>query len=64
VRGDRAVSRREFLKRSGQAGLGAMALGAGGGLLLPARGEGASGTREIFLEAREVRSRASRSGWP
>jgi FtsP/CotA-like multicopper oxidase with cupredoxin domain len=56
----RSLSRREFLRVSGQAGLGALALGAGGGLLVPgpaasAQREGAGRVREIFLEAREVR---------
>jgi FtsP/CotA-like multicopper oxidase with cupredoxin domain len=56
----RSLSRREFLRVSGRAGLGALALGGGGGLLLPgpaapAQREGAGAAREIFLEAREVR---------
>ena len=55
-----ALSRREFLRASGQAGLGAVALAAGGGALLPGRSgatghPGSGGVREISLEAREVR---------
>ena len=55
-----ALSRREFLRASGQAGLGAVALAAGGGALLPGRSgatghPGPGGVREIHLEAREVR---------
>jgi FtsP/CotA-like multicopper oxidase with cupredoxin domain len=53
------LSRREFLRISGQAGLGVLTLTIGGGALLPRRGsargyEGAGGLREIHLEAREV----------
>ena len=56
----RSLSRREFLRASGQAGLGAVALAAGGGALLPGRSgatehPGPGGVREIHLEAREVR---------
>jgi len=56
---DRSLPRREFLRVSGQAGLGALALTVGGGALLPGQGgaaqrEGAGGVREISLEAREV----------
>jgi len=53
----KSLSRREFLRLSGQAGLGAVALMAGGGTLLPRQGGAAQGTggmREIHLEAREV----------
>ncbi len=52
----RLLSRREFLRASGQAGLGAFALTVGGGALLTGRrgAEGASGVREVHLEAREV----------
>jgi FtsP/CotA-like multicopper oxidase with cupredoxin domain len=55
----RSLSRRDLLKASGQAGLGAFALVVGGGALLPGQGgaaqrEGAGGTREIYLEAREI----------
>ncbi len=55
-----ALSRREFLRASGQVGLGAVALAAGGGALLPGRSgatehPGPGGVREIHLEAREVR---------
>ncbi len=55
-----ALSRREFLRASGQVGLGAVALAFGSGALLPG-GSGATehpgpgGVREIHLEAREVR---------
>jgi FtsP/CotA-like multicopper oxidase with cupredoxin domain len=53
-----ALSRRDFLRVSGQAGLGALALSVGGKALLPAQGgamEGNGvGVREIYLEAREV----------
>jgi len=53
------LSRREFLRVSGGAGLGTLALTFGGGALLPGQGEtaqqvNAGGVREIHLEAREV----------
>ena len=53
------LSRREFLRISGQAGLGALAISVGSGVLLPGQGGttqqgGASGVREIHLEAREI----------
>jgi FtsP/CotA-like multicopper oxidase with cupredoxin domain len=56
----RARSRREFLRIAGQAGLGALALLAGGGALLPGqssatRREGAGSVREIHLETSELR---------
>jgi FtsP/CotA-like multicopper oxidase with cupredoxin domain len=56
----RARSRREFLRIAGQAGLGALAVLAGGGALLPGqssatRREGAGSVREIHLETRELR---------
>ncbi|MGH7418808.1 MAG: multicopper oxidase family protein, partial [Candidatus Rokuibacteriota bacterium] len=50
-------SRREFLAGSAHAGLGALALSLGGGVLRPREGEAqsaTSGVREIQLEAREV----------
>ncbi len=55
----RARSRREFLRISGQAGLGALALLAGGGALLPGqssatRREGDGSVREIHLQTREM----------
>lgn len=60
-----SLSRREFLRVSGQVGLGALALAAGGGVLLQvcsddvrrsfAATEGVTpGIREIYLEAHEV----------
>ncbi len=54
-----SLSRREFLRVSGQAGLGALALTAGGGALLAgqagaAQREAVGGVREIHLEAREM----------
>jgi hypothetical protein len=55
---ERALTRREWLKASGQTGLGALALMVGGGTLL--RGQPAvaqrvaDGIREIHLETREV----------
>jgi len=50
-----APSRREFLQRSGQAGLSAVALSLGGGALLSRPGAAQSrGVREIHLEAREL----------
>ena len=54
-----SLSRREFLTMSGQAGLGALALTAGGGALLAgqagaAQREAVGGVREIHLEAREM----------
>lgn len=59
VRKEEFLSRREFLKVSGQVGLGALALMAGGrALLLGQEGvrqqKGIVGIREIYLEAREV----------
>ena len=53
------LSRREFLRLSGQAGLGAFALAAGGAALLPvpsraAERPGSGGIREVYLEAREI----------
>ena len=53
------LSRRQFLRVSGQAGLGALALTAGGGALLPGQGgaaqrEAVGGVHEIHLEAREM----------
>ncbi|MBI2467626.1 MAG: multicopper oxidase family protein [Candidatus Rokubacteria bacterium] len=53
----RALSRREFIRASGQAGLGALALAAGGGARLASAGATQprrSGVREIHLEAREL----------
>ncbi len=54
----RSFSRRDFLRTSGQAGFGALALTVGGGTLpLPSGATerpGAGGVREIHLEAREV----------
>jgi FtsP/CotA-like multicopper oxidase with cupredoxin domain len=51
----RALSRREFIERSGQAGLGAVALALGGGTLLPRPGAAQDrAVREIHLEAREL----------
>ncbi len=55
----RSLSRRAFVKASGQAGLGALALTVGGGVWLAGRGgtsaqPGAGGVREIHLEAREI----------
>lgn len=52
-------SRREFLKVSSRAGLGALAMTVGGGALLPgqasaAQREAVGGVREIHLETREV----------
>jgi FtsP/CotA-like multicopper oxidase with cupredoxin domain len=54
-----ALSRREFLRLSGQAGLGALAITVGSATLLPGRGAaaqrgGAVGAREVYLEAREI----------
>ena len=53
-----SLSRREFLRVSGQTGLGALAVTVGGGALIPAQGGAAqhprAGIREIRLEAREV----------
>ncbi len=56
---ERRFSRREFLRASGQAGLGGLALAVGGGALLPgqasaAQREAVGGVREIHLETREV----------
>jgi FtsP/CotA-like multicopper oxidase with cupredoxin domain len=53
------LSRREFLRVSGQAGVGALAVAVGGEGLLPGRGgagesPGVGVIREIHLEAREV----------
>src|SRR5712691_2202360 len=54
----RALARREFLKASGQAGLGALALMVGGGALLPGQQavaqRASDGIREMRLETREV----------
>jgi FtsP/CotA-like multicopper oxidase with cupredoxin domain len=55
-----SLSRREFIKIFGQAGLGALTFLAGGGALLPGqssatRREGAGSVREIHLETRELR---------
>ncbi len=52
-----SLSRREFLRVSGQAGFGALALTVGGGALFPGQGAAQPGTsrvREIHLEAREM----------
>jgi len=53
------LTRREFLRASGQAGLGAAALAVGGGALLPGQGgaaqrESTGAVREVHLEAREI----------
>jgi FtsP/CotA-like multicopper oxidase with cupredoxin domain len=54
---ERSLSRREFLRVSGQAGLGALAVTAGGGALFLHEGAaqpGSSPVREIRLEASEI----------